>query len=93
MKGILLTSKSLTFAQKMKSILNSGGIIADIVRPDVEITQNNCAYAVIIQQSFLPEAVEMLLNKAFILLKDKYYPQLTRCKKLSSKLEDMLEGV
>ncbi|MBR2043807.1 MAG: hypothetical protein IJ946_05660 [Clostridia bacterium] len=35
----------------------------------------------------------VLLNKAFILLKDKYYPQLTRCKKLSSKLEDMLEGV
>ena len=78
MKGILLTSKSLTFAQKMKSILNSGGIIADIVRPDVEITQNNCAYAVIIQQSFLPEAVEMLLNKGivpvrvFLVSEDKY---------------------
>jgi tyrosine-protein phosphatase YwqE len=35
----------------------------------------------------------VLLNKAFMSLKDKYYPQLTRCKKLSNHLEERLEGI
>ena len=66
MRGILLTSRSLTFAQKMKAVLNSDGIISNIVRPDIEITQNNCAYAVMIQESFLPEAIDILSRKGII---------------------------
>ena len=78
MKGILLTSKSLTFAQKMKIILNSAGIIANIVRPDIEITQSSCAYAVLIQETFFPEAIEKLSKKgiapvrAFLISEDRY---------------------
>lgn len=66
MKGILLTSRSLTFAQKMKAILNSSGIMANIVRPDIEITQKSCAYAVMIQESFLPEAIDILSQKGIV---------------------------
>ena len=78
LKGIILTSRSLTFAQKMKSILNSAGIIANIVRPDIEITQNSCAYAVLIQESFLPEAIDHLSKKgifpvrAFLVAEERY---------------------
>lgn len=66
LKEIYLTSKSLTLAQKMKSVLRSGGIFANIVRPDIEITQNSCAYAVSIEEVFLPEAIEMLSLKGIM---------------------------
>ena len=60
MKEILLTARSVTYAQRMKAFLDRGGIACVIVRPDIEITKGSCAYAVNISQTFLPEAIEIL---------------------------------
>ncbi|MBQ8003791.1 MAG: DUF3343 domain-containing protein [Oscillospiraceae bacterium] len=60
MNGILLTSKSVTYAQQMKKTLEQNGFFAEIVRPDTELTKGSCAYAVNISQKFLPEAMEIL---------------------------------
>lgn len=60
MEGILLICKSVTHAQRIEKTLTRSGISAAIVRPDIEITKRNCAYAVNISQSFLPEAIEAL---------------------------------
>ncbi len=60
MSGILLTSKSVTYAQQMKKTLERNGFFAEIVRPDTELTKGSCAYAVNISQKFLPEAIELL---------------------------------
>lgn len=66
MKGILLTSKSVTYAQRIEKTLERNGISARIVRPDTELTRGSCAYAVNISQAFLPEAIEVLkMNKIF----------------------------
>lgn len=62
MNGILLTSKSVTYAQQMKKLLERNGFIAEIVRPDIALTKGSCAYAVNISQKFLPEAIEILRN-------------------------------
>ena len=64
MNGILLTSKSMTYAQQMKKALERNGFFAEIVRPDTELTRGSCAYAVNISQKFLPEVLDVLrLNK------------------------------
>ena len=60
MNGILLTCRSVTYAQKMKRMLENNGIAASIVRPDINLTKGSCAYAVNISQVFLPEAVSVL---------------------------------
>lgn len=64
MNGILLTSKSMTYAQQMKKALERNGFLAEIVRPDTELTKGSCAYAVNVSQKFLPEVLDVLrLNK------------------------------
>ncbi|MBE6965077.1 MAG: DUF3343 domain-containing protein [Ruminococcaceae bacterium] len=64
MNGILLTSKSVTYAQQMKKTLEQNGFWAEIVRPDTELTKGSCAYAVNISQKFLPEVLDILrLNR------------------------------
>lgn len=64
MNGILLTSKSMTYAQQMKKALDRNGFFAEIVRPDTELTKGSCAYAVNVSQKFLPEVLDVLrLNK------------------------------
>lgn len=64
MNGILLTSKSMTYAQQMKKVIERKGFFAEIVRPDTELTKGSCAYAVNISQKFLPEVLDILrLNK------------------------------
>lgn len=60
MTGIIFTSKSLTFAQRMERALLKNGISAKIVRPDIELTNRSCAYGVNVSASFLPEAMEVL---------------------------------
>lgn len=81
MKGILLTSRSVTYAQHMRNVLERNGISAKIVRPDIELTRGNCAYAVNISQTFLPEAIEVLRTNRVppvrvILIDNKGYKEI-----------------
>ena len=62
MTGVLFTSKSLTYAQRMVRTLLFAGISAKVVRPDIALMGRSCAYGVNISASFLPEAVEVLRN-------------------------------
>ena len=60
MKSVLLTVRSVTYAQQMKNLIEKNGIAANIVRPDIRITKGNCAYAVNVSQVFLAEVIEIL---------------------------------
>ncbi len=55
-----LTSRSVTYAQKMERALRRSDILARIERPEREITEKGCAYAVVVSETFLPEAMEVL---------------------------------
>ena len=60
LSSVFLTSRSVTYAQRMERILRRNGISAHIERPEREITERGCAYAVVISETFLPEAIELL---------------------------------
>ncbi len=60
MNSVFLTSRSVTYAQRMERALRRNGISAHIERPEREITERGCAYAVVVSESFLPEAMEVL---------------------------------
>ena len=44
----------------MKRVIEEMGINVSIIRPDIEITKGNCAYAVSVSQAFFPEVIEIL---------------------------------
>ena len=60
----------------MQKILRKSRIPAEIVRPDIRITDGNCAYAVLISEFYLPEAIEILrrgnLTPGKVILEEKY---------------------
>ena len=60
MDNVFLTSRSVTYAQRMERALKRNGIFARIERPEQEITERGCAYAVVISETFLAEALEVL---------------------------------
>ena len=60
MNSVFLTSRSVTYAQRMERALRRNGISAHIERPEREITERGCAYAVVLSETFLPEAMEIL---------------------------------
>lgn len=78
MEEILFTGKSATHAQMMKKVLENNGFSAKIVRPDISITQGNCAFAVRISETYFAEAAETLRSnrvmpvRAFVLYGNKY---------------------
>ena len=60
MKRVFLTSRAVTYAQRMERILRKSGISAAIERPELQLSESGCAYAVVISQVYLPEAIEAL---------------------------------
>lgn len=82
MEGILLTCKSVTHAQRIRKILINAGVPAAIVRPDIELTKRNCAYAVNISQGYLGEAIEtlkynrVLPNRTMLIESDGSYREI-----------------
>ncbi len=60
MNLVFLTSRSVTYAQRIERTLRKNGISARIERPEIRLTEKSCAYAVVISQGFLPEALEIL---------------------------------
>ena len=76
MNGIIFTVRSVTNAQRMRRVLEHSGIGAEIIRPDIGLSQSGCAYAVRISEIYFAEAVDILKssgmypNKAFSLEKD-----------------------
>lgn len=62
MNSVFLTSRSVTLAQRMERALRKHRISASIERPDISLTDESCAYAVVISEMYLPEAIEILRN-------------------------------
>lgn len=60
MSGCLLICRSVTYAQRMKKILERAGIEARIVRPNLQLTDGECGHAVRISNVFVAEALEVL---------------------------------
>lgn len=60
MNRIFLTSRAVTYAQRMERILRKNGIPASIERPEMQLSDSGCAYAVVISQGYLPEGIEAL---------------------------------
>ncbi len=60
MSGCLLICRSVTYAQRTKKVLERVGIQGRIVRPNAQLTGNECGYAVRISEVFLAEALEEL---------------------------------
>ncbi len=56
----LLLSRSITHAQRMSRVLESGGITARFFRPPMGLTDRGCSYAVRIGANQLPTAIERL---------------------------------
>ncbi len=63
MNLVYLTSRSVTYAQRMEKVLRKNGISAAIERPEIKMTEQSCAYAVVISQGYLPEALEILRRR------------------------------
>ena len=63
MHDCLLICQSITFAQKIKKILIRAEIEARIVRPNLQLTDGECGYAVRISNVFLAEAIDELKQK------------------------------
>jgi len=61
--GCLFICRSSTYAQKMKSALERGGLEARVVRPNLKFTNGACGYAVRISDVFMAEALEILKEK------------------------------
>ena len=57
---IILTVKSMTFAQKAKKILARGGITASVRRLDNVQTASGCGYGIVIPYKQHYEAIEAL---------------------------------
>ena len=66
LNSVFLTSRSVTLAQRMEKALRKNRIPARIERPDISITDGSCAYAVVISELYLPEAVELLRNNSLL---------------------------
>ena len=60
MLGCLLICRSVTYAQRVKKVLERVGIHAKVVRPNLQLTGGECGYAVRISDVFLAEALETL---------------------------------
>lgn len=69
MNRVFFTSRAITYAQRMERILRKNGIPASIERPELRLGENGCAYAVVISQGYLPEAVETLRRGGMIPVK------------------------
>ena len=60
MSYVFLTSRSITYAQRMQRALLKYGVSARIERPDMKLTQKSCAYAVVVSEAYLAEAIDIL---------------------------------
>lgn len=60
MNSVYLTSRSITYAQRMQKVLVKNGISAHIERPELQIAERGCAYAVVVSEGFFAEAMEVL---------------------------------
>ena len=60
MNSVYLTSRSITYAQRMEKTLTKNGISAHIERPELEIAERGCAYAVVVSEGFFAEAIDVL---------------------------------
>lgn len=60
MNSVFLTSRSLTYAQRMDKVLKKNGIAARIERPELQIAERGCAYAVVVSENFFAEAIDVL---------------------------------
>lgn len=50
----------------MQKTLLKYGIEARIERPDIKLTQRSCAYAVVVSEGFLPEALDILSKNRLV---------------------------
>lgn len=62
MNSVFLTSRSLTYAQRMEKVLKKNRIPARIERPELQIADRGCAYAVVVSEGFFAEAIDVLEN-------------------------------
>ncbi len=69
MSSVFLTSKSLTYAQRMERILRKSGISAHIERPGIEISERGCAYAVVVSEGYFAEVIDMLRHNNLLPVK------------------------
>lgn len=60
MDNVFLTSKSLTYAQRMERVLRKSGIPAAIERADLAISERGCAYAVVVSEGYFAEVTAVL---------------------------------
>jgi len=58
--SVYLTARSITYAQRMARALGKNGVESRIERPEREITDKGCAYAVVISEGYVAEALEIL---------------------------------
>lgn len=56
----LITSRSLTYAQRTARTLERAGITAQVLRAPAEIAEEGCSYCVRIPQRVLSEAAQRL---------------------------------
>ncbi len=74
--SVYLTSRSITYAQRMEKVLIKNGISAHIERPELEITERGCAYAVVVSEGFFAEAIDVLRYNGILpvkaVVRDRY---------------------
>lgn len=63
MEYCLMIARSVTYAQRMQSVMVSNGIRCQIFRAPKELTDRGCAYAVRIPENQMTPAL-MALNRA-----------------------------
>lgn len=76
--SVFLTSRSLTYAQRMDKILKKSGVPSRIDRPDLQIMDKGCAYAVVVSEGFFAEAIEVLKNNGMPPVKAVVYGENDR---------------
>lgn len=65
MSGCMIVCRSVTYAQRARQLLEKHGISAVVVRPNLEMMENSCGFAVKISEGYLAEALDLLKKSCF----------------------------
>lgn len=72
MSGCFIVCRSVTYAQRAKKVLERAGITAIVVRPNIEMLDSGCGFAVKISETYLAEALSILKKYNFNITKVLY---------------------
>ena len=65
MSGCMIIVRSVTYAQRGVRMLERHGISAYVVRPNIEMLEGGCGFAVKVSEGYMAEAIEILKQGGF----------------------------